>query len=141
MAIERKRLAKNIRIYRGTVLVGCCDGGDETVTVEEIGTKCVGSNGINTRDPGDVSFDLSLKGIYTTYTSPDAATNVSADQFWADAVAGTEVTIVYGGANTGDAITTYVGYVKSVKKGHSIGAMSTYDVSAWANSCTQGTRA
>jgi hypothetical protein len=141
MAITRNRLAKNIRFYKGTVQVGCVDGGDETITVDEIGTKCVASNGINTADPGDVTYDLNFKGISTSYTSPDAASNVEAEAFWDDAEAGTEITVIVGGANTGDKIKTYVGWVKSVKINHSIGANSTYDVAVRANSCTKGTRA
>lgn len=140
MGVTRQRLEKNIRLYKGTVLIGCCDGADETVTIEEIPTRCVGSNGVITADPGDAKYDLSLKGIYTRYTSPDAATNVSADQFWADAVAGTEISIIVGGAASGDTIKTYVAYIKTVKINHAIGSMSTYDITAWANSCVQSTR-
>lgn len=140
MAISTQRLAKNIRFWKGTVLIGCADGGDETVTIQEIPTKCVGSNGIETIEPGDVKYDLSVKGIYKQYTSSDAAANISVDQLWDDAVAGTEVTMIVGGAASGDQITTYVGYFLSVKKSHAIGSVSTYDATFRANSCVKSTR-
>lgn len=140
MAVSRKKLGGNYRIYKGTILIGCADSADESINVDKIPTKCQTLAGINTFDPGDLTYSLSFKGIYTTYTSPDAATNISADAIWTDAAGGTEVTVVLGGPTTGDAIKTYVGYIESVKLGHKVGDNSTYDVTMWANSCTPGTR-
>lgn len=129
-----RRLVKNVSFFKDDVLVGCVESMEISETVTKIGTKCQGSGGVNTAEPGNVEYSWSCSGIEKVYSSGELTTNVSINEFWDDAAAGTEVTIVYGGTVTGDDVETLVGYIQTVSKKATVDDKSTYDVSGWANS-------
>jgi hypothetical protein len=134
MAGTTRILAQNVSFFVGSVLVGCVKSMDISETVTKIGTKCQGSGGVNTAEPGNIEYSWSAEGIEKAYSSGELATNVSVNTFWDGCGAGTEITIVYGGTVTGDDVETMVGYVGQCSKKGQVDGESTYSVSGWGNS-------
>lgn len=139
MAIKTRRLSKNVAIKLGTKVIGCAKTFKTGFKVNKLDSACAGSNGIDTAEPGNVSFTFEIGGIERVYTEGDIATNVAITEMWAKALAGEEVTIIETGPAAGDPIETYVGYFESGDKNVDIANLSQYNLSGWANSRVAGT--
>lgn len=140
MAKVKKEFGVNANFYFEGKLVGCAETIEITITVDEIGNKCQGNVGINTKRPGDVSFTWSANGVDVYIDGAELTTDVSGDQFWSLADAGTEIDVIYGGPAAGNPIKTCVGYLNKVTQSNQRGEEAKYDIAGWFNSVTPGTR-
>lgn len=139
MAINTRRLSGNVAVLYGTTVIGCAKTLKLDFKVDKLDSACQGSEGVNTAEPGNIGYTFSLSGIEKVYTAGDAASNISIDQMWADAIGGDSITLVYKGTEIGQPLETYVGYFESGTKNIDIANLSNYELSGWANSRTTGT--
>ena len=140
MAVVEKEFGKNANFYVQGKLVACAESIEMTITIEEIGNKCQGNGGINSKRPGDRSYSFSASGVDRFLSGSDLTTNISGDEFFDLADDGTSITVIYGGPIAGDPIRTCIGYFREVKQSNQRGDNAKYDVSGWFNSVVFGTR-
>lgn len=130
------KMGSNARLYKGTFLIGCADSIKYSIKADKLPTKCQATGGVNTAEPGDLSYDWSITALWKMFTSAEESTNISAKD-WVEAIkAGTEVTVKFQGEETDDDVYTGVGYTENVELNGKLNENGTLSVSGWFNSLT-----
>ena len=134
------KMGTNARLYKGTVLIGCADSIKYSIKADKLPTKCQGTAGVNTAEPGDLSYEWSITALWKMFTSSEESSNISAND-WVEAIqVGTEVTIKFQGEDTGDNVYTGVGYTENVELNGKLNENGTLSVSGWFNTLTPSTK-
>ena len=123
---QRVIAGKDVFLYVGTILVGCATDVSLSVNAESIDAACKSSGGWAESTPGTKSWGGSIGGIYKIYTTPDDATNYSAEDLFDAIDAGTALTIKFGTAGTGDTQYTGTAYVTSWELTGGVDGPATY---------------
>ncbi|WP_460471885.1 hypothetical protein [Emticicia fontis] len=134
-------LGKEVRLYLGTILVGCARKISVERTAAELETNCQGSGDEMTFKPGKKSTKFSLEGLAKVYDNTEETTNVSVVDLFTAINNDTEVTINYTSETVGEPKYTIVGYLTSVKEDASDTELATYSASGRGNSFTLGVKA
>lgn len=134
-------LGKEVRLYVGTILVGCARKISIERTAAELETNCQGSGEEMTFKPGKKTTKFTIEGLAKIYDNTEETTNVSIVDFYEAINNNTEMTINYTSETVGEPKRTIVGYLTSVKEDASDTELSTYSAAGRGNSFTLGTKA
>lgn len=130
-------LGNEVVFLVGTIPVSCAEEISLDITIAELAASCVGSGGIEVFRPGKKTIKGSVKGIAKIFTSVEASTNFSFED-WVDGIMDdTELTIVFKGTATGEFIYTLTGYTTSFKISANHNDISKYDASFRLNTLTR----
>jgi hypothetical protein len=135
MAVIEAILGSTMNIIKDGVVVGCSTDFSLNVTAKELDASCSGSGSLDQAKPGRKKVTFDIGGLWKQTSATDVATNVTANEFYDDILAGTEVTIVIGKLSpaTGDITYTGVGYLKDVKLSGNDNEIGKYTCSGWFN--------
>lgn len=128
------KMGTNARLYQGTVLIGCADSIKYSVKADKLPTKCQGTAGTNTAEPGDLSYEWSISALWKMFTSSEESTNISAKDWFTAVKSATEITIKFQGEETDDDVYTGVGYTENLEMNAKLNENGSISVSGWFNS-------
>lgn len=106
MAIKRYTF-KNLSVELDGVQIGCADSISLECQADMADLTCKDSVGWREVIPDEKSWAISVDGVISSYTSPDASTNKGYFDFMALYIAATQVDVSFGGIE--DAETRYAG--------------------------------
>ena len=138
MAVVEQILGSTMNIIKGGVVVACATDFSLNVTAKELDASCSGSGTLDQAKPGRKKVTFDVGGLWKQTDGADVATNVTANEFFDDILANTEVTIVIGKLSpaTGDITYTGTGYLKDVKMSGNDNEIGKYTCSGWFNTIT-----
>lgn len=134
------KMGSNARLYQGSVLIGCADSIKYSVKADKLPTKCQASGGVNTAEPGDLSYEWSISALWKLFTSGEEATNISARDWFTAVKSATEITIKFQGEDTGDDVYTGVGYTENLEMNAKLNENGTLSISGWFNTLEISTK-
>lgn len=138
MAVVEQILGSTMNIIKNGVVVGCATDFSLNVTAKELDASCSGSGNLDQAIVGRKKVTFDVGGLWrqsSDVTTADVAINVTANEFFDDILAGTEVTIVIGkySPSIGDITYTGTGYLKDVKLSGNDNETGKYTCSGWFN--------
>jgi hypothetical protein len=135
MAVIEAILGSTMNIIKDGVVVGCATDFSLNVTAKELDASCSGSGSLDQAKPGRKKVTFDIGGLWKQTSDSDVATSVTANEFYDDILANTEVTMVIGKLSpaTGDITYTGVGYLKDVKMSGNDNEIGKYTCSGWFN--------
>ena len=138
MAVVEQILGSTMNIIKGGVVVACATDFSLNVTAKELDASCSGSGTLDQAKPGRKKVTFDVGGLWKQTDGSDVATNATANEFFDDILANTEVTIVIGKLSpaTGDITYTGTGYLKDVKMSGNDNEIGKYTCSGWFNTIT-----
>jgi hypothetical protein len=135
MAVIEAILGSTMNIIKDGVVIGCATDFSLNVTAKELDASCSGSGSLDQAKPGRKKVTFDIGGLWKQTSDSDVATSVTANEFYDDILANTEVTMVIGKLSpaTGDITYTGVGYLKDVKMSGNDNEIGKYTCSGWFN--------
>jgi hypothetical protein len=135
MAVVEQILGSTMNIIKDGIVVGCATDFSLNVTAKELDASCSGSGNLDQAKVGRKKVTFDVGGLWKQSDGADVATNVTANEFFDNILAGTEVTIVIGKLIpvVGDITYTGTGYLKDVKLSGNDNELGKYTCSGWFN--------
>lgn len=135
MAVVEQILGSTMNIIKDGIVVGCATDFSLNVTAKELDASCSGSGNLDQAKVGRKKVTFDVGGLWKQSDGVDVDTNVTANEFFDNILAGTEVTIVIGKLIpvVGDITYTGTGYLKDVKLSGNDNELGKYTCSGWFN--------
>lgn len=117
-----------VRLYVGTIMVGCATSASLSLTKEMLDAACKASGDWSESTPGMKSWTASLEGVYKQYDTTEETTNTSVLDFFTLFNDDTKLTIKFGTDVTGDTRFSGECYITDLEITGADGENATYSV-------------